>query len=203
MAYRDAAENRNLQRLEHLPGAAGCSRWHVTRLVDDEKEISLKNARFLPELRLKVGARVVLLTNTDEWVNGSTGEVISINSGSVSVRLDRGKTVSIEKAEEEILNGDGKAVCRVSQYPMMLGWSLTIHRAQGMTMDRVGVDLRGHFAPGQTYVALSRCKSSEGLFIVGNVDSVIADLETVALFGSGEGGNPRLDPSLGGAGEPQ
>jgi hypothetical protein len=185
MAHKSSAERRNLLRLKQLPGVPGRSQWQVQWMVKEKSRDvrHLREARLLPELRLKAGARVVMLTNTDDWVNGSTGHVEYILPGSVGVRLDAGPSVRVGKVDEDVLDADGKTVCRVTQYPIMLAWSLTIHKSQGMTIDRVGVDLGGHFAPGQTYVALSRCRTADGLFLVGKLDGLVVDPETVGLFG--------------------
>lgn len=186
-AMRYMAQQRNELRLKSLPGAAGESKWAV-KLVEDEEgadKIDFTKCRFVETLLLKEQARVVLLTNESEgrWVNGSTGVVDRIRSGCVSVKLDSGSVVDVVKETEELVDDNGDVVATVSQYPIMLAWSLTIHKAQGMTMDRVGVDLHGHFAPGQTYVALSRCRTAEGLFLKGHIDKLITDEKALEICG--------------------
>ena len=181
MAHRATAEKRNTEMLNLLPGETYRSLREVSVLFNEKKgepyDADISKARFVEELLLKENARVVLLTNEPEgqWVNGSTGTVEKVIPGTVYVNLDRGGTVAVGKVNEEIFDGDDVAVAIVRQYPIMLGWAQTIHRAQGATMDRVGVDLNGHFAPGQSYVALSRCRTAEGLFVKGELNRLIVD----------------------------
>lgn len=183
MAMRYLAERRNLECLRGLPGNQKSSSWSIQySKLNKKKDVNLKDARFVQNLVLKVGARVVLLTNTNEWVNGSTGMVVEISKGAVRVELDTGRTVRVTRVAEDIIDPDGDVACSITQYPMMLAYGLTIHRAQGMTIDRVGVDLRGHFAPGQTYVALSRCRTPDGLFLVGHMDQIKVDQELVSTY---------------------
>lgn len=185
MARRAPVMKRNMQKLSELPGRPRTSRMEVT-LPDPEnpneepKEPTsqeLGRARFAPVLSLKDDARVMLLTNDpmDRWVNGSTGIVSSIEVGSVWVELDSGDEVEVTKADEEVLDGDGKVICTVRQYPIQLAWATTIHKSQGSTIDRVGIDLEGHFETGQTYVAMSRCRTAGGLFLVGKLRKLLVD----------------------------
>ena len=173
-AHRATAAAQNQAQLAELPGATLESRAKVTftkKGVDAEKELT--QIRFPRVLQLKDGARVVLLTNTDKWVNGSTGTVRCVVPGAVTVRLDSGAEVSVERAESELLDGSGQPKLRYSQYPLDLAWALTVHKAQGMTVDRACVNLTNHFAPGQTYVAASRCRTPQGLSFVGELRRLV------------------------------
>jgi ATP-dependent exoDNAse (exonuclease V) alpha subunit len=81
------------------------------------------------------------------------------------------------------LDEDKNLMFRVDQYPMMLAWNMSIHRAQGGTFDRVGINLDNHFEKGQTYVALSRCKTLEGLFLTGTFPThILVDQQAVQYF---------------------
>jgi ATP-dependent DNA helicase PIF1 len=183
MAHRDSVDYRNMTKLSELTGQRWKATWDVEVIYTKKgkaKEVTkkdLEKSRFPEDLYLKEHARVVLLTNHPEgdWVNGSTGTVLGVAPGKVRVKLDTGREISVSKAEDEILDPDGNPCCVISQYPIRLAWALTIHKAQGMSMDRVGVDLDYHFAAGQTYVALSRCRSAEGLFLKGSVANLIVD----------------------------
>lgn len=146
-------------------------------------EEAAKWARFPRKLRLRNRARVCLLRNDKEgrWVNGSTGMFIEQSGGSLIVRLDRGATVYIDPVEEEVCDEFGEVQLVVRQYPLMLAWALTIHKSQGMTMDRLGVDLSGHFGAGMTYVSLSRCRTSGGLLLVGELSRLTVDPKALAI----------------------
>ncbi|MGE0595588.1 MAG: ATP-dependent RecD-like DNA helicase [Hyphomonadaceae bacterium] len=127
------------------------------------------------QLQLKRGARVIFTQNDSEgrWVNGSLGAVTNLGETIVQVALDSGETVDVERAvwpqarwswnatEKRM---EPKDEFKYVQFPLAPAWALTIHKAQGMTLESVEIDLgRGAFAPGQTYVALSRARSMEGL----------------------------------------
>ncbi|MFD5226026.1 ATP-dependent RecD-like DNA helicase [Microbacterium sp. NPDC058342] len=134
-----------------------------------------------PELRLKVGAQVMFLRNDvamqgepPRWVNGSIGTVTRILGGTVRVDVD-GDEFDVEPAVWErfryAYNPGTKTLSRevvaeFTQFPLRLAWAVTIHKSQGKTYDRAIVDLgSGAFAPGQTYVALSRLTSLDGLYL--------------------------------------
>ncbi len=125
-------------------------------------------------LLLKHGAKVMLLRNDPDkrWVNGTVARVARLEDKRVWIKVE-GKVHEIEPvswearryaydqtAEKIVENVTGT----FRQFPLRLAWALTIHKSQGLTLDRVYIDLgRGTFAHGQTYVALSRCRSLEGL----------------------------------------
>jgi ATP-dependent exoDNAse (exonuclease V) alpha subunit len=134
-----------------------------------------------PQLCLCIGAQVMLLNNDSQgrWVNGSIGEVITIkndketNLDSVFVRVSDGLIVEVLPFTWEIFHFsfdkntgtiETDFVGSFTQYPLKLAWAITIHKSQGKTFDRVIIDMgKGAFAGGQTYVALSRCTSLEGI----------------------------------------
>src|SRR5215210_590966 len=131
----------------------------------------------VPEhLELRVGARVMAVKNDPEgrWYNGSLGTVKGIGDGGVFVRFDRsGNEHLIPRAEwekvrqewnEQSQSIENRQVGAFWQIPLVPAWAITIHKAQGLTLDDVRLDLGcGAFAPGQVYVALSRVKTLAGL----------------------------------------
>lgn len=135
------------------------------------------------ELRLKVGAQVILLRNDpmNRWVNGSLGIVTSTDDGQLTVRLENGSEHVVEPVIwENVEFGYEKKSKRVqakvrgsfSQLPVRAAWAITIHKSQGQTFERVVIDIgqSGAFSGGQVYVALSRCTSLEGIRLLRPVD---------------------------------
>lgn len=124
-------------------------------------------------LALKVGAQVMFVKNSEEWVNGSLGTVETMDEMEVQVRLTDGKIVTVEPAtwEKKTYSWDAKSekitqtiAGKFEQLPLKLAWALTIHKSQGLTFDQIIVDFdRPAFAHGQTYVALSRCRTLDGV----------------------------------------
>jgi ATP-dependent DNA helicase PIF1 len=127
---------------------------------------------------LKRGARVIFTQNDPEgrWVNGSLGTVKALDETIIAVALDTGDEVDVERAmwpqarwtwNAKENRMEVKEEFKYVQFPLAPAWALTIHKAQGMTLDAVEIDLgRGAFAPGQTYVALSRARSMESVRLV-------------------------------------
>ena len=128
------------------------------------------------QLELKAGARVMATRNDSEkrWINGSLGTVTAIKEHDVYVRFDHSQEafhveqVKWEKIRQVWNNEAGKIENEVigtyEQLPLMPAWAITIHKAQGLTLDDVRIDFgTGAFAPGQVYVALSRVRTLEGL----------------------------------------
>ena len=131
------------------------------------------------QLELKVGAQVMLVNNDPEgrWVNGTLGRVLEFPEGEeeplVVVELEGGEVAEVVPYTWELFSfsvEDGelrsRVVGRYTQLPLMLAWAVTIHKSQGKTFDRVVIDVgHGAFAPGQVYVALSRCRTLEGVVL--------------------------------------
>jgi len=132
-----------------------------------------------PDLILKEGAKIMLLNNDSmgEWVNGSIGRIVEINDNEeyLVVVLDNGKQVTVEphkwEVKKYVYNRDAgildkEKIGSFKQYPCRLSWAITIHKSQGKTFEKIIIDLgTGSFAHGQTYVALSRCSTFDGIVL--------------------------------------
>ncbi len=130
-------------------------------------------------LVLKEGAQVMFVRNDPnrEFVNGSIGTVVSLGEEFISVEIDqygKGKIIELQPMEWHIikykLDRDGELQTEVvgtfRQFPLRLAWAITIHKSQGKTFDKISIDLGyGAFEFGQTYVALSRCRTLEGIIL--------------------------------------
>lgn len=128
------------------------------------------------QLELKVGAQVMFLKNGAQWVNGTIGRIVELGEDSAKVKIDSGPkqgevTVYRETWERVKYKWDSSqnrittiTVGSYTQLPFRLAWAVTIHKAQGLTLEKVTIDLdRGTFESGQAYVALSRCKTTSGI----------------------------------------
>lgn len=130
------------------------------------------------ELELKCGAQVILIRNDSEsrkWANGSIGIIESLEEHEIIVKLEDGQLYSIhqeywdnieytyDKKKKKI---EQQPLGRFTQFPLKLAWAISIHKSQGMSFDKVLVDLSSAtFASGQLYVALSRVRSLDGLYL--------------------------------------
>ena len=131
----------------------------------------------LRELVLKTGAQVVFIKNDPEkrWVNGSVGKIYLATQTQIVVELENGERHDVEpeiwsnivyQYDEKTNRVVEKELGTFTQYPLKLAWALTVHKSQGLTFNNVMIDFgRGAFSSGQTYVALSRCTSLEGLVL--------------------------------------
>ena len=129
-------------------------------------------------LSLKVGARVMFIKNDSSseklYYNGKLGHVSSLSKDAITVTCEDGTEVEVHKETWENLrytadSGSDTITSEVigtfSHYPLRLAWAITIHKAQGLTFDRLVIDAADAFAAGQVYVALSRCRTLEGIVL--------------------------------------
>ena len=130
-------------------------------------EIFSKNCRAEKDIPLKLGAKVMLLINMDfnkGLINGACGFIQRFNENSIEIKFDNSETASIPRHKFEYYYND-RVVAERMQYPLRLAYGITIHKSQGMTLDKLVVDCSRIFERGQAYVAMSRVKTLEGLFI--------------------------------------
>lgn len=166
--HRAKADQYNWHRLQALPGKEYAVQ---TEYAGDETylERAKKNLPIPDTLLLKVGALIMMRRNDvsgqNAFVNGSLGHVKGIDEDMLHVRLFTGEDIEVAKYKFSVLDGDGHDVMSAWNFPVSLAWATTIHKAQGATLDRMIVDLHQLWEPGQAYVALSRVRSGEGLFI--------------------------------------
>ena len=121
-------------------------------------------------LRLKEGALVMAVKNAADrkYVNGSIGTIVAFEPATEYpiVQFHNGREVTMQPDTWELRDGDKKRAS-ISQIPLRLAWAITVHKSQGMTLDRARIDLRKAFVEGMGYVALSRVKSLDTLYLHG------------------------------------
>ncbi|MDM8557440.1 PIF1 family ATP-dependent DNA helicase [Candidatus Parabeggiatoa sp. HSG14] len=157
-------------------------------------------------LAIKEGAQVMFVKNDADgcWVNGTLGEIKKIKKNLIQVETPDKKIHTVKKTKWEILayqfdektqTVSTEVTGSFTQYPLRLAWAITIHKSQGKQFDKVIVDLgRGTFAHGQLYVALSRCKTLEGLILKSQVRprDVIVDNRVIEFSSSRQTTSPPL-----------
>ncbi|WAK43503.1 hypothetical protein [Cronobacter phage EspYZU12] len=194
-----AADKVNKKRFEEVPGMPTL---YVAKKTGDFSQKPVPE-----EIYLKEGAKVMITVNDPkgfdepEYVNGSRGVIIELGKESVKVRLEDDRVVDVEPYVWEnveynpikVRNSDGTTSeelekITIGEYralPIRLGWAVTIHKAQGLTLPELNIDFGyGAFAPGMAYVAFSRATSAKGLRLLRKVKEkdIIVDQRIVRFY---------------------
>lgn len=167
----DIADEINRQKLAEIDSEEFVYRGAISGKFEEKR---------LPvdmDLTLKVGAQVMLTRNDQmkRWANGTLAKIAKLTADEIYIQLDNGNVHAVPccswescgyKYDKEAKKLTKEVKGSFTQYPLKLAWAITIHKSQGTTFNKVVLDLsKGIFAPGQLYVALSRVRSLDGLFL--------------------------------------
>lgn len=168
---------------------------HMAEYFGESQKIEFlkKNCIAYETLSVKIGAQVMMIKNTHQKegiINGSLGVIrdFSPKKSYPLVEFSNGKILTISPEEWLIERFDPEknsviTEAGVTQIPLILAWAMTIHKSQGLTLDKISCDLSQVFSPGQAYVALSRARQLEGIFIQSiNFNRISADSEAVRFY---------------------
>ena len=182
----------NERRLEELQGTG---RLYVTKYDSLEtKKIMGKSLPIEDQVRLKVGAPVIVMVNEPAagYHNGTQGRITDMSADKVVIKTVDGDQLNIAPHQWKIDLGPekdgGKKLFRLGRrygsawgMPLKLGWAATIHKSQGLTLERVRTDVSQCWEPGHAYVALSRAVSMLGVSLVRPFKKVLADPEALSF----------------------
>ena len=201
--HNNRAEQTNNSQLEKLSGK---TKVYNARIEGKFPKFSHPNKE---ELELKVGAQVMFIKNDSSpeklYFNGKIGKVILLDKNEVVVKCpdDQFNIITTPEEWENInykVDKETKTITenKIGSYiqmPLRLAWSITIHKSQGLTFEKAIIDAEAAFAHGQTYVALSRCKSLEGLVLKSkiNSDQIISDSNVISFNEENENENPWMN----------
>lgn len=183
------ASEINNRMLTQLPGDS----FTYKALVEGERDVSQWRLTVPSRLELKVGAKVVFLKNNlPDWINGDTAVVVDLAANKILVKLDKTENVLLVEKETwwqyrytynyRTRELEKQVVAAFTQYPLALGWALTIHKSQGMTLSDYTIDFSSRpFDSGQVYVALSRAKSVQSIKLTHPVAKSYVKVDTAII----------------------
>ena len=187
---RDQTEDFNQKKLQEIPEEEVV--FDSIYFGQERAMELLKKSSPVPEkLTLKKGCKVIFLQNDPQkrWINGTQGFVTDLAADQIKIQKIGGsgkplsREVTVEKTSLVYQDADGHVVASVIQFPLNLGYSTTIHKSQGATLEELTCDLGALWEPGQAYVALSRLRESGGLRLLRwNPRSVIVDPQVIRFY---------------------
>lgn len=203
--HNQTADKINYERLANLSSP------QLTFKATIEGDFGEKNYPVEKDLLLKAGARVMFIKNDVEkdkrYFNGKIGTIVKLSSNEIIVKCNnddyeitvpretwKNIRYTINKTSQQL---EEDVLGTFSQYPLRLAWAVTIHKSQGLTFDRVVIDAGAAFAPGQVYVALSRCTNLEGVVLLSQIPkNRLANDYRVVQFSANQLAHDRLEELL-------
>ncbi len=203
-SHNRMADEINHKKLAALPGKA---HFYKAEIIGDFNENQYPNDEVL---ELKVGAQIMFIRNDASgerrYFNGKLAEVVGLSEKEISVIIDGDDEIFKLKKEnwdqKRYSLGEDKSVKEevlgsFSQFPVRLAWAVTIHKSQGLTFDRLIIDAGKSFASGQVYVALSRCRTLEGIVLKSKITpEVIYSDRRVSKFQDETHANSKIEEIL-------
>ena len=180
-------DEMNEEKMEDIPHPTVAYVSHDEGIVSAAARVESSAPRLL---RLKKSARVMLTRNLYQDIglhNGSLGVAEELNAETVKVRFDNGQTVDIHQVSYEVRDdtvnkhGDPAVIFSRTQFPLKVAFAVSVHKAQGATVDSLVVDLTNAFCPGQAYVALSRVREIEHAYVAGLTLGKLNHVDRAAL----------------------
>jgi ATP-dependent DNA helicase PIF1 len=188
---KNDVESFNLQKLNELPSKSFGIRTTYTAHNQFTAKTALpafKKQCPIPEtLYLKEGAVVMLRKNcpNGRFVNGSMGVVVGVYADLLRVELLDGERVDLLKEDFTMLDASSKPSVTAVNFPVTLAYAMTIHKTQGATLDKILLNADDLWEVGQLYVALSRVKTPDGVFIEKwSPESILADRKVMEFYDS-------------------